>query len=108
MEINLKSGFAALIGKRMQKKFKFCGEDVTISKLSVSEVKKIQELAKDMENKTDDDDSGFDVLKLIIKSAVEGAADISDTDFEQFPMDELSKLSSEIMKYSGIGQDQGK
>jgi hypothetical protein len=39
---------------------------------------------------------------------VEGGEDLTDEDFETFPMDELSKLSTEVMKFSGIGQDAGK
>jgi hypothetical protein len=39
---------------------------------------------------------------------VEGGDDLDDTDFDNFPMEELSKLSNEIMKYSGLGQEAGK
>jgi len=42
----VKTGFASLIGKRMTKKVKFMEVDVVISKLSVSQVKEIQNLAK--------------------------------------------------------------
>lgn len=40
--------------------------------------------------------------------AVDGGDELSDDDFKEFPMDELSKLSNEIMKFSGIAGDQGK
>ena len=99
------SGIKALVGKKMTKSVKFMGEDVKINKLSVAEVLEIQEKAKSLEQ---DDAAGFDVLKTVIKAAVDGGADLTDEDFENFPMDELSKLSAEIMKFSGIGQDQGK
>lgn len=95
-----------LIGKKLTKTVKFMGEDVKVSKLTVSEVMAIQTKAKELEG--GDDSSGFEVLKTVIKSAVEGASDLSDDDFVSFPMDELSKLSAEVMKFSGIGQDQGK
>ncbi len=94
-----------LVGKRMSKKIKFMGEEVEISKLSVSEVMAIQEKAKVVE---EGQDEGFNILKLVVSSAVTGGSDLSDDDFSAFPMDELSKLSDEIMKFSGLGKDQGK
>jgi hypothetical protein len=98
-------GIKGLVGRKMTKKTKFVGEDVTISKLSVSEVLEIQESAKQAENT---ESTGFDLLKKVIRMSVEGANDLSDQDFDSFPMDELSKLSSEIMKFSGIAGDSGK
>lgn len=100
-----KMSIANLIGKKMSKSVKFMGEDVKISKLSVAEVLRIQEAAKGIEV---DDSQGFEVLKTVIKSSVEGGAELQDTDFENFPMDELSRLSNEIMKYSGIGGEEQK
>ena len=53
--------------------------------------------------------AGFDLLKKVIRLSVEGASDLSDQDFDTFPMDELSKLSNEIMRFSGIASgDSGK
>ena len=98
-------GIKGLIGKKMTKTFKFMGEDVKISKLSVAEVMDIQAKAKQSEN---DDSAGLEVLKVVICASVEGAKELSDDDFKHFPMDELSKLSSEIIKFSGIGSEQGK
>lgn len=94
-----------LIGKKMSKNVKFMGEDVKISKLSVAEVLDIQEKAKSL---SDNDAEGFNVLRSVIRSAVEGADELTDDDFKGFPMDELSKLSNEIMKFSGLGQEAGK
>lgn len=96
-------GLKGFVGKRMSKNVKFMGEDIKISKLSVAEVIAIQEAAKEIEK---DDASGFEVLKKVIESAVDGGKDLTDEDFKNFPMDELSKLSSEIMKFSGIGEEQ--
>lgn len=98
-------GIKSLIGRKMTKKVKFMGEDLEISKLSVAEVMDIQSRAKKMES---DETAGFEVLKTVIGAAVKGASELSDEDFQAFPMDELSKLSGEIMKFSGIGSDQGK
>ena len=104
-KVDQMSGIKDLVGKKMTKSVKFMGEDVKISKLSVAEVMDIQNKAKTLEQ---DDSAGFDVLKTVIKAAVEGGSDLTDQDFENFPMDELSKLSAEIMKFSGIGADAGK
>ncbi len=101
------SGIKGLVGRKMTKTVKFMGEDVLISKLNVANVMEIQEKAKKLE---ENDSEGFDLLKSIIRNAVEGAEDLADDDFEGFPLDELSKLSNEIMKFSGInpGEKQGK
>jgi hypothetical protein len=102
---NNMSGIRGLIGRKMTKKVKFMGEDITISKLSVAEVMQVQEQAKQLETS---DNGGFDILKTVIRAAVEGGSDLADEDFQNFPVDELSKLSNEVMKFSGIGQEQGK
>ncbi len=102
---NMSEGIKGLVGKRMTKPVKFMGADVQISKLSVSEVMEIQERAKQIDS---NDSEGFNILKTVIRASVEGAKELADEDFNNFPLDELSKLSNEIMKFSGIGQDQGK
>jgi len=99
------SGIRSLVGQKMTRKVKFMNSELTIQKLTVSEVLAIQEKAKVAEK---DEAAGFDVLKTVIRSAVEGADELSDEDFDNFPLDELSKLSTEIMRFSGISGDQGK
>jgi hypothetical protein len=101
----MSEGIKSLVGRKMTKNVKFMGEDVKISKLSVSEVMEIQERAKVLEK---DEAEGFNILKTVIRASVEGANDLSDQDFDNFPLDELSKLSNSIMEFSGIGQNQGK
>ena len=91
-----------LVGHKMTKTVKFVDGDVNITKLTVAQVQAIQDSAKEHEN---DEEGGLKVLQAIIALAVEGGEDLTTEDFESFPMDELSKLSNEIMKYSGIGGD---
>ena len=106
----------SLVGKRISKTVKFMGEDVTISKLAVEEVLDIQSKAKEADAKAKAaeaagnpaEDSNFDILSTAVRYGVEGGADLSDEDFQKFPLEELSKLTNDIMKFSGIGQDQGK
>lgn len=100
-----KMSFKDLVGKRMHKQVKFMGEDIKIYKLTVAEVMAIQDVAKGSSN---DDDEGIRVLKTVIGQAVDGAEELTEEDFRKFPMDELSKLSKEILKFSGLGDDSGK
>jgi hypothetical protein len=87
------------IGRKMTKIVKFMGDDVTIKKLSVAAVLEIQEHAKKSE---ETDSQGLDLLRSVIKDGVEGGEDLSEEDFNQLPLDELSKLSKAIMEFSGI------
>jgi hypothetical protein len=96
------TGIKALVGRSKTMKTKFLDSDVVIKKLTVAEVLDIQETAKDT---ADNETAGFDILKKVIRTATEGGADLTDEDFQSFPMDDLSKLSNEIMKFSGMGND---
>lgn len=101
---NMATGIQGLIGRKMSKNVKFLGEDVKINKLSVAQVMDIQAAA----TATAEENQGLELLRKVIRMAVEGAEALTDEDFSGFPMDELSKLSTEIMKFSGIGADAGK
>jgi hypothetical protein len=107
-ETGMAEGFRGLVGRKMQQKVKFMGEDVVIWKLSVAQVMEIQAQAKDAEKDGNADEVGFDVLQTILRLAVEGADDLSVEEFRAFPLDELNKLSNAIMKFSGVGADAGK
>ena len=95
-----------LVGKKLTQEVKFMGEKVTIKKLTLAEVQEMQDLAKKAagSENTEDDGASFNVLRLIVRASVEGASDLTDDDFGQFPIDELSRLSNDIMKFSGIGE----
>ena len=94
-------GLRELINKRVTKTYKFMSEDIKIAKLTVAEITDIRAQAKKAQDSPDDADN-LDILKSIIRNSVEGGKDLSDDDFNAFPMDDLSKLSSEIMKFSGL------
>jgi len=91
-----------LIGKRMTKQINFMGEKVTIKKLTVAEIMQVQELNKNLKEGDE-----MSTLHLIVRSAVEGAEELTDDELTGFPLDELSQLSSEIVKFSGINADLG-
>ena len=93
----------SLAAKRITREIKFMGESVTISKLTVQEVMAIQEFVK-----TNPNNEGLETLRMIMDFSVEDAKELTDEEFSSFPMDELNKLSEEIMKFSGVGANQGK
>lgn len=95
-------GMKAMVGKRSTKTVKFMGEELSISKLSMEQVLAVQEAAKKAEAAKDDNTS-LDLIKNVIRDAVEGAADLTDAEFRQFPFDDLNLLSQDILKFSGLG-----
>jgi len=101
------TGIKSLVGRKVKKTVKFLDADIVITKLQVSEVLDIQAKArkKPEEGEASDD---LEVLRTVIRASVEGGADLTDEDFTKFPIDDLGKLSEEIMKFSGLGKDQGK
>jgi len=92
-----------LVGKKISKKVDFMGDKVEIKKLTVNEVLKIQEATKN----TSEEDQ-INTLRVILRSAVVGADELSDEDIATFPLEELTSLSAEIVKYSGmVGATEG-
>lgn len=93
-----------LVGRRMQKTTSFLGEEVTIYKMSVRQVKEIQELIKDI----DLEKEPLKLVQGVLRLGVEGAAELTEEDFDEFPPDELNALVTEVMQYSGIAGDAAK
>lgn len=86
------------------KKISFMGGQLSIRKLTLGQVNEIREIAqsaKDEENEA----AGLEVLKFVVRTGAEGGEELTDEDFASMPMDELSKLSNEIMKFSGMDPD---
>lgn len=103
-----------LLGKKVSKTVPFLGAHITINKLTVAEVKDVQDAAKVADDAVKaalanpDDDADVDqlgVLRAIVRAAVEGGTDLTDENFMEWPIEDISKLAKEIMKYSGIGDD---
>jgi len=96
-----------LVGKVITKKYPFMDDEVEVRKLSVSEVFKVQELVKKTNKKTDEA-SQLALLRDVIRLAVVGANELSDEDFDQFPLGELSNLSNNVLSFSGLsGEEAG-
>jgi len=105
------------------------GEHVMIRKLTVKEVMRVQKAAQRLqqlnqkiaekaakdseegvegETETEEEtNEAFSVLQEIIAIGVEGGDELEEEDFHNFPMDELAKLSDEVMQFSGMGGNQG-
>lgn len=98
-------GIKELVGKEISKEVNFMGTKIKVRKLTVAQVLEIQELSS--KGVTEENDS-MALLKTVIGYAVPDGKDLSEEDFRSFPIDELSKLSNEIMQYSGLGNDQTK
>jgi len=93
-----------LVGKQIIEKVPFMGDEVEIRKLSVTEVMKVQELVK-KSSKSKAEDSELSLLRDVIRLAVIGADELSDEDFNTFPIGELSDVSNHILRFSGLGGD---
>jgi hypothetical protein len=90
-----------LVGKKITKKVEFMDDTVEIKKLSVVEVRKVQEIVKKNE-KNKSEEAQLKLLQDVIKLAVPEAEDLTDDDFNTFPIGELAKLTDEIMVFSGL------
>lgn len=90
----------SLIGRKVSKKVQFMGEEVEIKKLTVAEIVELQKASEAA--KSEDEFEGLAALRKIIRIGVSDATELSDEDFSQFPLDDLSKLAEDVMEYSGV------
>lgn len=95
-----------LVGKKITEKVEFMGDSVEVKKLTVSEVFNIQDLIKRSQNKKDEYDD-VALIKDVIRLAVIGAEEITDEEFNDFPIGELTTLSSSIMSIAGLANEVG-
>lgn len=95
-----------LVGKVITKKVPFMGDEVEIRKLSVNEVFKVQELVK-KSTKSKSEEDQISLLRDVIRLAVVGADEVTDEEFNTFPIGELSDVTDNILKFSGIGDTEG-
>ena len=109
----------SLVGKKVKKAIQFMGEEIIIFKLSVGDVMAVQNLAQATDMSAEEavtavvgseekELPGMEIIRLVFRKAVEGGIELDDADFLTFPMDELATATNEIMKFSGVGQTEGK
>ena len=89
--------------KAFTKKIKFLGQDLEITKLSVGQVIRIQDLAKAVEKAEDKSEGHIDMLFQMVRMGAPELSELDDNEMSELPMEELSDLSNEIMKHSGLG-----
>ena len=89
-----------LVGKKMTQSADFLGDKVTINKLPLGKVFDIQAQAKAAGT---DEKAQMGVMLTTFQSSVEGAETLTLEDMFGWPLDELQKLSEQIMEFSGLG-----
>lgn len=94
-----------LVGKVIKKKVPFMGDEVEIRKLSVAEVMEVQKMVNKA-TKAKGDDAQLGLLRDVIRLATIGAEEITDKDFNTFPIAELNDLSTAILGFSGLGDEE--
>ena len=80
----------------------FLDEKVKVRQFTVSEVKQLDAAGKGLGEKANFDEQ-FELIRMTIRMGVEGAEELTDEDFEGFPMGALTKLSEDVMEVSGLG-----
>jgi len=83
------------------KTVKFLEQEVEIKQLTVKGIKDLQ-LSLDT-TKGATDIGGLATLSIIFKATVIGADEMTDEDFEKFPIQALTKLSNDILVFNGLG-----
>ena len=92
-----------LVNKVITETTTFMGEEIEVKKMSVAEVFKVQKLA-DKHNKNKNKEEGqMALLRDVLRLSVIGAEELTDDEFNSFPVAELTELSDKVMSLSGLG-----
>lgn len=94
-----------LVGKKITKKFPFMGDEVEVRQLSVKEVFTVQDIIKKSQKSKANESNQAELLRNIIKIAVVGAEELTDEEFDGFPIAALNELSENILQFSGLSGD---
>lgn len=92
-----------LVGKELTKKVPFMGEEVEVRQLTINSVLKVQGMVEKAAKAKDQNKAQMDLMKSVLRLAVVGADEISDLEFDSFPITELTQLSEQILAVSGLG-----
>jgi hypothetical protein len=96
-----------LVGKTMTQKVPFMGDEVEVKKLTVGEILELQKVINASQKGKQDEEKQMKLLRDILRLAVIGADEISDEEFSNFPLGELSELSQKVVAVSGMGNTEG-
>ena len=94
------SSIRTFIGRKNFVAVPFMDGNVNISKLTLGDILRIQEMNAEAE-KTQDPVANLGVMRFVVRQSVEGGAELTDEDFNTFAMGDLAKLSEDIMELSG-------
>lgn len=92
-----------LVGKVITQKVPFMGDEVEVRKMSVKEVLEVQKIV-DKATKSKSDTAQLGLLRDVIRLAVVGADELTDVEFDGFPIGELNELTNAILAFSGLGE----
>ena len=95
-----------LVGKSLTEKVPFMDDEVEVRKLTVGQVLELQKVINTAAD-SEDEQAQLRLLCDITKIAVVGAEELTDEDFNTFPISELTALSEHIMRLSGLGGNEG-
>jgi len=95
-----------LVGKSLTEKVPFMDDEVEVRKLTVGQVLELQKIINTAAD-SEDEQAQLRLLCDITKIAVVGAEELTDEDFNTFPISELTALSEHIMRLSGLGGTEG-
>jgi len=95
-----------LKGKKITKDIDFMGETVKVKKLSVNEVLSVQAVINKL-SKSKDDKAQLAIVRELLRTTVEGAEDMTDDEFNEYPLAELTSLVEKCLEFSGMGNSQG-
>jgi hypothetical protein len=91
------------IGKKLTKKVKFMDGEVEVRVLTVGDIRSIENKSKEMGDEADQ----LEILRFVLRLAVVDAEELTDEDFDGFPVSELTNLSESIMGLSQGGAEAG-
>ena len=90
------------------KPYTFMGEEVTLRKLSITEVIKLQGLVEEVQSDDNKDKvkGNLEVLIHTLQTGIVEMKEVPEDDFMECPLDDLTKASQAIMTFSGMAGDE--
>ena len=95
------------VGKALTREVPFMDDKVEIKVLTVGDIRQIEAKTKEVQKqagKSGDLDQ-LEILRFVLRLAVIGAEDMSDEDFDGFPVTELTSLSEAIVGTAPAGNE---
>lgn len=87
-----------LVGKVQTKKVPFMGDEVEIRKLPIQDILELQDVITKLSSEGDQ----LGLLRHVLRTAVIGADELTDEDFNTFAPDDLNKLAEHILEFCGL------